>query len=640
MDKLEIKLEEARDEKPAIRFLAHVGLPGICLYLLTLVIAGAQFFLAYEYTFYFQNRRYGYAFVFIVFFVTYMASFAYQISRWKYVASKFNDSNYKTKANDDDATYSSNNDNQAQNDKAQKSDGTRTKIRTPHLIRIFFEWKSNFQLNGRWYLVKMYMGEVAEIGMQLYNMVYIFSCSLPKEMMFAFSTYLCLKNFALLHIHFRPYTVGKRDFCTTLDTATDIFCMVFPLFFMGIVVNIPISLYEMLSIVTWPSLSMLMKLDELMEQNVLRRTHNEIHKAQTRSSRALRRNRLSIFRQTEIDSVIQCQIEAIPKSIGVAYTICLAIGGVAFFVLGIMQFAVTPSCSRLWEENCAIKVPHCGVLFQPTCNCAVLTVLHHNYTTLPSSIDKMNQLKRLRVNYGPLQQLPHKVFHQLTELNADFNAIEKIPDTIAKSKDLIHLYASFNRVNYVSTSVWHHERLRYIDLSTNNISYIPENTNMESLTTFLISNNSLRELPTALFVNNKNMIRFHADGNLLTKLPGVMGTSLHTLGLSRNNLTNFPSDFLSLQYLSLLDVRNNTLEELPSWFNHLEALENLIVAQNPLCTNGWVDIVKGKLRTLVSKDGEGCSEQCSPMCLNFYLENSGCDFSCNVPSCNYDNGKC
>ena len=48
----------------------------------------------------------------------------------------------------------------------------------------------------------------------------------------------------------------------------------------------------------------------------------------------------------------------------------------------------------------------------------------------------------------------------------------------------------------------------------------------------------------------------------------------------------------------------------------------------------------GRVKELMQKEGEGCTMQCSYVCLNFYLGNAGCDAACNVPECNFDDGMC
>ena len=47
-----------------------------------------------------------------------------------------------------------------------------------------------------------------------------------------------------------------------------------------------------------------------------------------------------------------------------------------------------------------------------------------------------------------------------------------------------------------------------------------------------------------------------------------------------------------------------------------------------------------EVKELMQKEGEGCTRQCSDMCLDILLENIGCDNECNVPECEYDNGMC
>ena len=129
------------------------------------------------------------------------------------------------------------------------------------------------------------------------------------------------------------------------------------------------------------------------------------------------------------------------------------------------------------------------------------------------------------------------------------------------------------------------------------------------------------------------------DGNQLTSLPEEIGRLelLYHFAVSRNNLTNFPKSFSKLKGLSVLDARNNSLNLLPQW-NELEFLNHLTVAGNPLCTNGWIGT--GRVKDLMALEGQGCSPQCSIMCLDRSLLDYGCNHECNVPNCNYDNGKC
>ena len=160
---------------------------------------------------------------------------------------------------------------------------------------------------------------------------------------------------------------------------------------------------------------------------------------------------------------------------------------------------------------------------------------------------------------------------------------------------------------------------------------------MDNIIDFYISNNSLTTLPENLF-NRKYIGMIVVDGNQLTNLPhtcGSVATTLRYLAVARNNLTKFPTSCQLLKKVELLDARNNSFAELPSWFDQLESL-NYLVSGNPLCYNGWVDgSDSAKVNELIrnAKD-QGCLRQCSDMCLDIYLEN-GAYHACNVPNCNY-----
>ena len=134
-------------------------------------------------------------------------------------------------------------------------------------------------------------------------------------------------------------------------------------------------------------------------------------------------------------------------------------------------------------------------------------------------------------------------------------------------------------------------------------------------------------------MSSRNLRRCAFTGVNIGKLEGA----LTYFKVSRNNLTRFPSSFSQLKQLKELDARNNSLTSLPAW-NELERLNDLMVAGNPLCSNGWVG--SGNVKQLMEKEGKGCTPQCSDMCLDASLDNLGCDYKCNTWECNYDNGQC
>ena len=48
----------------------------------------------------------------------------------------------------------------------------------------------------------------------------------------------------------------------------------------------------------------------------------------------------------------------------------------------------------------------------------------------------------------------------------------------------------------------------------------------------------------------------------------------------------------------------------------------------------------GKVRELMGKEQGGCLQQCSEFCRYWLLGDGFCDYECNNPECNYDEGEC
>ena len=77
--------------------------------------------------------------------------------------------------------------------------------------------------------------------------------------------------------------------------------------------------------------------------------------------------------------------------------------GLFFFATGIAAMSVQPECPDdiLWS-GCKLYVPLCQ--FHLSCNCAVLRIRKHNFTSLPSSIVNMKAMKTMEISNGPLQR--------------------------------------------------------------------------------------------------------------------------------------------------------------------------------------------------------------------------------------------
>eukprot|EP00944_MAST-04C_sp_MAST-4C-sp1_P006193 g6193.t1 len=596
---------DLKEESSAPTFCNHVGSVGVGLYLLALAIAGVHLYIAAEYTYYFQDLHREGVWVFFALTSIFGALVIYHCVAWEKIA---------------------------------KEEMCPTNEAPKTLFQQAKAFNANFGINGKWFLNKMYASEVLESATQVYNTIELYTCTLPPGMVLLLCFLLCLDHGHRCYAMWQPNTVQRRDRQVLSDLSLDLLCMVLPLTFSWFGYSIPLTVWEMTLIVLMPSIFTVMKLDELMEQNVRRRVTMEVIGRQNKRSTDVGRRRSSLFRKSAVEVGVEEQAKAVGRWTKYATSGVTMLSGLFFFVTGIVSVSVAPACDRVLWDACDVRVPLCS--FRLSCNCAVLRMKNHNMTSLPSSIETMAAMRMLQINHGPLQRLPElgDMMPRLSVVNVKFNALSTLPASLGSTPNLVMLYAMFNQLSTIPDEIFQHSGIVEINVCTNNLTHLPE-MNLRNLRWFYASNNSLVTLPPSMF-DHPYLARLTVDGNQLTALPSNIGNVRKTLklfGATRNNLTSFPDSFSQLSKLNVLDIRNNSFESLPAW-NELSTLHHMTVAGNPLCRNGWVGT--GRVKDLMEKEGEGCTRQCSDMCLNTYLSNAGCDPACNVPECNYDNKKC
>ena len=595
-------------------FCTHVGWPGVGLYALALILAAGHIYIAYEYTYYFRDMHVDGVWVFFSFTGVFFLLVLYHLAVWKKLTT------------------------QVKHRSVAPSTGSNTTSLS--LLKWAAVAKASFDINGKHFLRKLYASELTESAMQAYNVATLYACTMPPIAVCVFCLLICLDHLHRLFFLWRPYTAAQRDKQVLTDMCADLLWMVLPLAFLWFGYRIPLTVGQMIAVVILPSLFTLSKLDELMEENVRRRASFEVGQVQRKMSFDLKRKRTSLFKKTDVEMGAEEQARTISVNMKWAMTVATAAAGLFFFVMGILNVAVIPQgCDALLWGSCLVKVPLCRLRL--SCNCAVLHVKGHNMTSLPPSIESMTAMKKLRINHGPLRTLPElgNFMPVLAHVNLDFNRLETLPRSFATATNLMDLDAAFNEISSFPKGIVQHNGINSIDLSTNRLNRLPE-ISMKNLRYLFLQNNSLADLPKSLF-GNKNIIMLSVDGNQLTMLPpniGNLGRGLLIMGASRNNLTSFPASFRQLEKLEILDLRNNSLAQLPEWFGELTSLTHLTVSGNLLCSNGWSG--PGLVGKLMAKEGEGCAIQCSDMCMDIYAVDQGCDYQCNVPNCLYDSGKC
>uniref|UniRef100_A0A2P2HZZ1 Leucine-rich repeat-containing protein 58-like n=1 Tax=Hirondellea gigas TaxID=1518452 RepID=A0A2P2HZZ1_9CRUS len=202
---------------------------------------------------------------------------------------------------------------------------------------------------------------------------------------------------------------------------------------------------------------------------------------------------------------------------------------------------------------------------------------------------------------------------KISEDGVTYTVIRK--DNITEKLDLNH-----NQIINLPFEIIQYHKLRFVNLSNNNISHVNDYIlQLPELQTLILKNNAICNdgLPKELSVLSK-LREVNLSSNLLTAVPpslcqvsslrylylgnnqipeltpDIKGLqSLQILNMGGNNLTSVPDDVGELSKLEALILCNNKLQKLPRAISRLSNLRSLLLHNNKLCTLP-VEIVKLK----------------------------------------------
>lgn len=229
--------------------------------------------------------------------------------------------------------------------------------------------------------------------------------------------------------------------------------------------------------------------------------------------------------------------------------------------------------------------------------------LHHNLIKDLNSFSLIFKnapnLKTLHLNHNQLELIPANLFYQtsivnlnlahnrlkldepvdecfgikatLKYLDISFNLLSTIPKRLLFCQNLIELIISNNRIHtfkFITPLCHVLTHLQRLELNDNPIQFdaYNENTNLQFL-----NNNSMLSI---LNLNNLNIFQLE-EFNI---------PYLHTLDLSKNNITNINSRLLSRsRNVRILNLAENQLHEVPKHiWKYITRLQNLNLRNNPI----------------------------------------------------------
>ena len=92
--------------------------------------------------------------------------------------------------------------------------------------------KAMFDMNGELFLWKLYALEITEAAMQMYNLVVLYTCTLPVPVVCTLCAGLAIDNIFCAYGAVKPNTPTRRNRQVRVDLAVDIACSALPLLFL------------------------------------------------------------------------------------------------------------------------------------------------------------------------------------------------------------------------------------------------------------------------------------------------------------------------------------------------------------------------------------------------------------------------
>lgn len=170
----------------------------------------------------------------------------------------------------------------------------------------------------------------------------------------------------------------------------------------------------------------------------------------------------------------------------------------------------------------------------------VLDVANNKLISLPVELRELTQLRTFNVADNQLRSVPMELFTStsLVDLNATKNRLEGTFFTIESAPHLQELRLSGNALTSLANSTdLNLPVLKYLDISANRMSLLPDVTSWASLGTLLLGD---------------------------------------------NKVTTFPEGFFSLKQLRIADFTANDISRVDERIALMEALDNLTLAANPI----------------------------------------------------------
>ncbi|KAF1329077.1 Leucine-rich repeat protein, partial [Globisporangium splendens] len=197
-------------------------------------------------------------------------------------------------------------------------------------------------------------------------------------------------------------------------------------------------------------------------------------------------------------------------------------------------------------------------------NLKELALAANKLTSLPQSIGRLVQLEVLRIEENAIAKLPEFManLQKLHTLTAHTNQLTSLPTSLSGLRNMQMLDLKKNWLGSTFECLSTLQRLKFLDLRQNRLVVFPVLPVSAVLDQVFLGYNALSSIDEASVLRVKD--------------------SITVLDVRDNKLNELPANIACLYHLKTLDLSNNDLSDLPPGLGHLKHLNHIVIDGNPL----------------------------------------------------------
>uniref|UniRef100_K3X9W3 Disease resistance R13L4/SHOC-2-like LRR domain-containing protein n=1 Tax=Globisporangium ultimum (strain ATCC 200006 / CBS 805.95 / DAOM BR144) TaxID=431595 RepID=K3X9W3_GLOUD len=197
-------------------------------------------------------------------------------------------------------------------------------------------------------------------------------------------------------------------------------------------------------------------------------------------------------------------------------------------------------------------------------NLRELGLAANKLTSLPQSLGRLAQLEVLRIEENAITRLPESIgsLQKLHTLTAYSNQLTSLPASLSGLRNMQMLDLKKNRLESTFECLSTLQQLKFLDLRQNRLVIFPVLPVSAALDQVFIGYNVLSSIDEASVLCVKD--------------------SITVLDVRDNKLSELPANIACLYRLKTLDLSNNDLSDLPPGLGYLKHLNHIVIDGNPL----------------------------------------------------------